>query len=38
MGFSLKKSGTQEEFVAAFRQVLLVPSTPSKEEVQILTS
>lgn len=36
MGFSLKKSGKQEEAVAAFRRALQIPSTSSKEQVQIL--
>ncbi len=36
MGFCLKKSGKQEEAVAAFRRALQVPSTSSKEQVQIL--
>ncbi|TKB68214.1 MAG: tetratricopeptide repeat protein [Nitrospira sp.] len=36
MGLSLKKSGKQEEAVAAFRLALQVPSTSSKEQVQIL--
>jgi tetratricopeptide (TPR) repeat protein len=36
MGFSLKKSGKQEEAVVAFRQALQVPATSSKEQVQIL--
>ena len=36
MGFSLKKSGKQEEAVAAFRRALQVPSTSPKEQVQIL--
>ena len=36
MGLSLKKSGQQEEAVAAFRRALQVPSTSSKEQVQIL--
>jgi len=36
MGFSLKKSGKQEEAVAAFRRALQVPSTTPKEQVQIL--
>ena len=36
MGLSLKKSGKQEEAVAAFRRALQVPSTSSKEQVQIL--
>jgi tetratricopeptide (TPR) repeat protein len=36
MGLSLKKSGKQEEAVAAFRRALQVPSTTSKEQVQIL--
>ena len=35
MDFSLKKSGKQEEAVAAFRRALQVPSTSSKEQVQI---
>jgi tetratricopeptide (TPR) repeat protein len=35
MGLCLKKSGKQEEAVAAFRRALQVPST-SKEQVQIL--
>jgi tetratricopeptide (TPR) repeat protein len=36
MGLSLKRSGKQEEAVAAFRRALQVPSTSSKEQVQIL--
>ena len=36
MGVSLRKSGKQEEAVAAFRRALQVPSTSSKEQVQIL--
>jgi len=36
MGLSLKKSGKQEEAVAAFRRALQVPSTSSNEQVQIL--
>jgi len=36
MGLSLKKSGKQEEAVAAFRRALQVPSASSKEQVQIL--
>ena len=36
MGLSLKKSGKQEEAIAAFRRALQVPSTSSKEQVQIL--
>jgi tetratricopeptide (TPR) repeat protein len=36
MGLCLKKSGQQEEAVVAFRQALQVPSTSSKEQVQIL--
>ena len=36
MGLSLKKSGKQKEAVAAFRHALQVPSTSSKEQVQIL--
>ena len=36
MGLSLKKSGNQEEAVAAFRRALQVPTTSSKEQVQIL--
>ncbi len=36
MGLSLKKGGKQEEAVAAFRRALQVPSTSSKEQVQIL--
>jgi tetratricopeptide (TPR) repeat protein len=36
MGLSLKKSGKQEEAVAAFRRALQVPSTSPKEQVQIL--
>jgi tetratricopeptide (TPR) repeat protein len=36
LGFCLKKSGRQEEAVAAFRRALQVPSTSSKEQVQIL--
>jgi len=36
MGLSLKKSGKQEEAVTAFRRALQVPSTSSKEQVQIL--
>ena len=36
MGLSLKKSGKHEEAVAAFRRALQVPSTSSKEQVQIL--
>ena len=36
MGLCLKKSGKQEEAVAAFRRALQVPSVSSKEQVQIL--
>ena len=36
MGLCLKKSGQQEEAVAAFRRALQVPSTSLKEQVQIL--
>ena len=36
MGLSLKKSGKEEEAVTAFRRALQVPSTSSKEQVQIL--
>jgi tetratricopeptide (TPR) repeat protein len=36
LGLSLKKSGKQEEAVAAFRRALQVPATSSKEQVQIL--
>ncbi len=36
MGLSLKKSGKQEEAVSAFRRALQVPSTSSKEQVQVL--
>ena len=36
MGLSLKRSGRHEEAVAAFRRALQVPSTSSKEQVQIL--
>jgi tetratricopeptide (TPR) repeat protein len=36
LGLSLKKSGKHEEAVAAFRRALQVPSTSSKEQVQIL--
>ena len=36
MGLCLKKNGKQEEAVAAFRRALQVPSTSSKEQVQIL--
>ena len=36
MGLCLKKSGKQEDSVAAFRRALQVPSTSSKERVQIL--
>lgn len=36
MGLSLRKSGKQEEAVKAFRRALQVPSTSSKERVQIL--
>lgn len=36
MGLSLKKTGKQEEAVAAFRRALQVPATSSKEQVQIL--
>ena len=36
MGLCLKKSGQQEEAVAAFRRALQVPSTSSKQQVQIL--
>jgi tetratricopeptide (TPR) repeat protein len=36
MGLSLKKSGKQEEAVAAFRRALQIPATSSKEQVQIL--
>jgi hypothetical protein len=36
MGLSLKKSGKQEEAVAAFRRALQVSSFSSKERVQIL--
>ena len=34
MGLSLKKSGKQEEAVAAFRRALQVSSISSKEQVQ----
>jgi tetratricopeptide (TPR) repeat protein len=33
MGLSLRKSGKQEEAVAAFRRALQVPSTSPKEQV-----
>jgi tetratricopeptide (TPR) repeat protein len=36
MGLSLRKSGKQEEAVKAFRRALQIPSTSSKEQVQIL--
>ena len=36
MGLSLKKSGKQEGAVTAFRRALQIPSTSSKEQVQIL--
>ena len=36
MGLSLNKSGKQEEAAVAFRRALQVPSTSSKEQVQIL--
>lgn len=36
LGLCLKKSGQQEEAVAAFRKALQVPSASSKEQVQIL--
>ena len=36
MGLCFKKSGQQEEAVAAFRKALQVPSATSKEQVQIL--
>ena len=36
MGLCLKQSGKQEEAVAAFRRALQIPSTSSKEQVQIL--
>ena len=36
MGLCLKKSGQQEEAVAAFRRALQIPSTLLKEQVQIL--
>lgn len=36
MGLCLKKSGKQEEAVAAFRRALQIPTTSSKEQVQIL--
>jgi tetratricopeptide (TPR) repeat protein len=36
MGLSLTKSGKQKDAVAAFRRALKVPSTSSKEQVQIL--
>jgi len=36
MGLCLKKIGKQEEAVAPFRRALQVPSTSSKEQVQIL--
>ena len=36
MGLCLKKSGRQEEAVAAFRRALQIPSTLLKEQVQIL--
>lgn len=36
MGFCLKKSGKQEEAVAAFRRALQIPSIVWKERVQIL--
>lgn len=36
MGLCLKTSGKQDEAVSAFRRALQVPSTSSKEQVQIL--
>ena len=36
MGLCLKKSGKENEAVAVFRRALQVPSTSSKEQVQIL--
>ena len=36
MGFSLKQSGKPEEAAVAFRRALQVPSTSSKEQIQIL--
>lgn len=36
MGLCLKKSGKQEEAIAAFRRALQVPATSSNEQVQIL--
>jgi tetratricopeptide (TPR) repeat protein len=36
MGLCLKKSGQQEEAVAAFRKALQIPSATSKEQIQIL--
>jgi tetratricopeptide (TPR) repeat protein len=36
MGFSLKQSGKLEEAAVAFRRALQVPSTSSKEQIQIL--
>jgi tetratricopeptide (TPR) repeat protein len=36
MGLCLKRSGKQEEAVAAFRRALQIPATSSKEQVQIL--
>lgn len=36
MGLCLKKSGKQDEAIAAFRRALQVPSTSLKEQVQIL--
>ena len=36
MGLCLKKSGKEKDAVAAFRRALQVPSTSSKEQVQIL--
>jgi tetratricopeptide (TPR) repeat protein len=36
MGLTLRKNGKQEDAVAAFRLALQVPTTSSKEQVQIL--
>ena len=36
MGLSLKQSGKLQEAAVAFRRALQVPSTSSKEQVQIL--
>ncbi|HZD12531.1 MAG TPA: hypothetical protein VE177_03315, partial [Candidatus Binatus sp.] len=36
MGFSLKQSGKLEEAAVAFRRALQMPSTSSKEQIQIL--